>query len=65
MEKASSDITILVDLFSTRRDSLKTKYGRFCLNKPKSEYIISEHSEYFTVSYTFYSNQHHILGYTF
>ena len=51
MEKAVSDVSILQDLFSTRQDSLKTKYGRFCLNKPKSEYIITEHSEYFTVSF--------------
>jgi hypothetical protein len=50
MEKVSCDVNLLLDIFASRRDSLKTKYGRFCLNKPKSEYIISEHSDYFTVS---------------
>ena len=49
IEKVSSDVNILLDLFTSRQDSLKTKYGRFCLNKPKSEYIISEHADYFTV----------------
>jgi hypothetical protein len=49
MEKTSTDLKVLQELFSTRRDSLKTKYGRFCLNKPKSEYIITEQAEYFTV----------------
>ena len=51
MEKASGDVGLLFKVFESRRDTLKTKYGRFCLNKPKSEYIIQEHIDYFTVSF--------------
>jgi hypothetical protein len=47
IERSVGNASVLSALFSGRRDSLKSKYGRFCLNKPKSEYVITEQSEYF------------------
>ncbi len=44
------DPRMLRELFESRKDFMKRKYGRFCLNKPKSEYIISQHNDkYFAV----------------
>ena len=37
-------------MFEQRRVRFKTVYGKFCLNNPKSEYIINNHEKYFTVS---------------
>ncbi len=41
---------MLRNVFESKRDILKQKYGKFCLNKPKSEFIISQHNDkYFAV----------------
>ena len=40
LEKCQEDPKRLRNLFQTRRDRFKTIYGKFCLNNPKSEYII-------------------------
>ena len=54
LEKCVDNPSVLRSLFESKRDLLKKKYGRFCLNKPKSEYIISQHNDkYFAVSDTF------------
>jgi len=51
IEKCVEDPSHLQHLFQSKKDLLKKKYGRFCLNKPKSEYIISQHNDkYFAVS---------------
>ncbi len=51
IERCVEDPSVLRRLFENKRDLLKKKYGRFCLNKPKSEYIISQHNDkYFAVS---------------
>ena len=51
IEKCVDDPSVLCSLFEAKRDLLKKKYGRYCLNKPKSEYIISQHNDkYFAVS---------------
>ena len=50
LEKCQEDPKRLRNLFQTRRDRFKTIYGKFCLNNPKSEYIINNHEKYFTVS---------------
>ncbi len=49
MEKCVSNPKALRPLFGNRRDRFKTVYGKFCLNNPKSEYIISEFEKYFAV----------------
>ncbi len=50
LEKATEDVTVLLKLFQKRKNDLKEKYGRFCINKPKSEYIISQYEDFFNVS---------------
>ena len=49
LEQSIGDPSLLRKLFENRKDSLKHKYGRFCINKPKSEHIITEHRKYFIV----------------
>ena len=49
MEKSISNPKSLRALFGNRRDRFKVVYGKFCLNNPKSEYIISEFEKYFAV----------------
>ena len=50
IEKAQEDPKRLKRLFKNKKDFMKTKYGRYCLNKPKSEFIISQHNDkYFAV----------------
>ena len=51
LEKCQSDPRRLKSMFEQRRVRFKTVYGKFCLNNPKSEYIINNHEKYFTVSY--------------
>ncbi|TRY61773.1 hypothetical protein TCAL_08466 [Tigriopus californicus] len=50
IEKCVDDPGRLAYLFESKRDIMKMKYGRYCLNKPKSEYIITQHNDkYFAV----------------
>ncbi len=44
------NVRVIRDLFVRRENDLKTRYGKFCINKPKSEYIMNEFSAYFSVS---------------
>ena len=50
IEKAMDDVDILAKLFTKRKDDFKHKYGKFCMNYPKAEFILSEYEEYFNVS---------------
>lgn len=50
LEKCLDDLPNLSKLFVKRKDDMKEKYGKFCINKPKSEYIINEYDAYFNVS---------------
>ena len=45
-------IKVLSILFTKRKDDMKVKYGKFCINQPKAEFIMSEYEEFFSVSYT-------------
>ena len=56
VEKCQEDPKRLKSMFDSRRVRFKTVYGKFCLNNPKSEYIINNHEKYFTVSYEFLVN---------
>ena len=48
--RSVDDPRSLRTLFESKRDLLKQKYGRFCINKPKSEFIITQHKDkYFAV----------------
>ena len=49
LEKCQEDPKRLKNMFDSRRVRFKTVYGKFCLNNPKSEYIINNHEKYFTV----------------
>ena len=54
LEKAVADPRLLRTFFESRGNMFKKKYGRFCLNKPKSEYIISQHNDkYFAVGHCY------------
>ena len=57
LEKCQSDPRRLKSMFEQRRVRFKTVYGKFCLNNPKSEYIINNHEKYFTVSHMYKSVQ--------
>ena len=37
-------------MFSKHKSSMKKRYGMFCINKPKSDFIQTEHEEFFSVS---------------
>ena len=45
----ADDINSLVKLFQDNKKKLKEKYGKYCINKPMSEFIIFEHRDYFNV----------------
>ena len=45
----ADDINSLVKLFQDNKKKLKEKYGKYCMNKPMSEFIINEHRDYFNV----------------
>ena len=50
IEKCPGDPTILPKIFTRNKDAMKRRYGLFCINKPKSDYIQSEFEDYFSVS---------------
>jgi hypothetical protein len=56
LEKAldEDDISVIAKLFTYRKELLKEKYGKFCINKPKSEFIVSQFEVYFNVRYFTY-----------
>ena len=41
----------LKHIFTCKKDKLKTLYGKYAINKQKSELIVQKFSEYFTVNY--------------
>lgn len=49
LERALDQPSALHQLFESREISLKKKHGRYCLNKPKSEFIIKQNEKYFGV----------------
>ena len=50
IEKCPNDPKQLPKLFARNRDKMKAKYGKFCINKPKSDFIHSQYEDYFSVS---------------
>ena len=44
------DLEPLVKLFQDYGKKMKEKYGKYCINRPLSEYIISEFEDYFNVN---------------
>ena len=49
-EKCLDDPKYLATIFRTKKDHLKVKYGKYCMNYPKVGYIMNEFEEYFNVS---------------
>ena len=49
LEKSLDDINVITNLFIKRKTSMKDKYGKFCINQPKAEYIVTEFEEYFNL----------------
>ena len=52
IEKCPDNPNILPKIFTRNKDAMKRRYGLFCINKPKSDYIQSEFEDYFSVSYS-------------
>ena len=53
LEKSLDDIKVIANLFTRRKDDMKVKYGKFCINQPKAEFIMTEFEAFFNVSYLF------------
>ena len=50
IEKCVEKPSELPKIFSRHKDAMKKRYGMFCINKPKSDYIQSEYEDFFSVS---------------
>ena len=50
IEKCVEEPSQLPKIFSRHKDAMKKRYGMFCINKPKSDYIQSEYEDFFSVS---------------
>ena len=55
LEKSLDDAKIIGNLFIRRKDDLKVKYGKFCINQPKAEFIITEFEAFFNVSHAIHN----------
>jgi len=48
-EKCLDDVKYLETVFKEKKDHLKVKYGRYCMNHPKVGFILNEFDIYFNV----------------
>ena len=46
----SEDLEPLVKLFENNSKKFKEKYGKYCINRPMSDLIITEFNTYFNVN---------------
>ena len=59
LEKSLDTIKVISTLFTKRKDDMKVKYGKFCINQPKAEFILTEFDAFFNVSTISYSKIQH------
>ena len=59
LEKSLDDTDVITKLFKRRKDDMKVKYGKFCINQPKAEFILTEFDAFFNVSTISYSKIQH------
>ena len=50
LEKSLDDINVIANLFIRRKEDMKVKYGKFCINQPKAEFVMAQFEEFFNVS---------------
>ena len=48
-EKCLDDVKSLETVFTEKKDHLKVRYGKYCMNHPKVGYILNEFDVYFNV----------------
>ena len=48
-EKCLDDVKRLETVFAEKKDHLKVRYGKYCMNHPKVGYILNEFDVYFNV----------------
>ena len=48
-EKCLDDVKRLETVFAEKKDHLKVRYGKYCMNHPKVGYILNDFDVYFNV----------------
>ena len=48
-EKCLDDVKRLETVFTEKKDHLKVRYGKYCMNHPKVGYILNDFDVYFNV----------------
>ena len=56
LEKCLDNVQYLATIFTEKKDHLKYKYGKYCMNHPKVGYILNEFDSYFSVRCFFKRN---------
>eukprot|EP00092_Neocalanus_flemingeri_P007708 GFUD01008324.1.p1 GENE.GFUD01008324.1~~GFUD01008324.1.p1 ORF type:complete len:446 (+),score=143.38 GFUD01008324.1:75-1412(+) len=57
LRNANSDADKILEMFKKKKGDMKVRYGKFCINKPKSELIVTQFQDSYFSKLEFYLHQ--------